>query len=80
VDLSDVRLYTTRDWAAVAEIKRAFWKSLSRVEALRLGDDLRQQVEAWLPEWPEASDRREDLSAHARLAELFERVDEARRR
>jgi hypothetical protein len=78
-----IREFVGRDWAAVRENKDAYWAAriahLGPLEAFRVGEELRQQARLHTPSWPDASSRRDDLRAHARLVELFHRADPTRR-
>ena len=74
----DIREYVSRDWAAARELKDAFWATriarLGPVEGLRIADGLRREVLAQNPDWPGDEERRQDLAAHARVAELLRRA------
>jgi hypothetical protein len=78
-----IREFVARDWTAVRESKNAYWAAriarLGPVEGLRIADELRRQMLLQHPEWPDARLRSEDVLAHARLAELFQRASPARR-
>lgn len=73
-----------RDWSAVRGAKDQYWaeriRRLGALEALRIAEALRQQALAQQTGWPDAASRREDLSSHVRLAELFHRANATRRR
>jgi hypothetical protein len=79
-----IRDYVGRDWAAVRASKDAYWAErldrLGPVEALRVADELRRQMRALHPGWPDESSRESDLAVHARVAALFRRADSTRRR
>jgi hypothetical protein len=79
-----IRDFVSRDWAAVREAKDAYWGEriarLGPIEAFRIAEELRRQVQLQHPGWPHADDRRRDLEAHERLAALFHRAAPARRR
>ena len=78
-----IREYVARDWAAVRDNKDAYWAAriarLGPGEAFRVAEELRQQARVSTPLWPDDASRRDDLSAHVRLAELFRRANPARR-
>jgi hypothetical protein len=78
-----LREFVGRDWNAVRESKDAYWAArierLGPIEGLRIADELRRQVMLQNPEWPDAQLREDDVLAHARLAELFQRACPARR-
>jgi hypothetical protein len=75
--------FVARDWPAVRESKDAYWAAriarLGPLEALQVGDALRQQARQLVPSWPDDVSRQDDLAAHVRLAERFRRADPARR-
>lgn len=78
-----IREYVGRDWAAVRAMKDAYWgeriAGLGPLEALRIADQLRRQVQGLYPEWPDATERAGDLRDHVRLSDLFRRAGAARR-
>jgi len=78
----DLIAFARRDWAAVAERKRAHWaaEKLTAEESLRVGDELRHHVAELRPEWPSADERQSDLATHMRVAESLRLVDTSRRR
>ena len=80
----DLREYVRRDWAFVGQAKQDFWierrRRMPAVEALRIGDELRQQVHAVRPDWPTAASRAMDLADHVRLTEILDRAAAAPKR
>ena len=78
-----IREFMARDWRAVRDAKDDYWADrisrLGAIEGLRIAEELRRQALLLDPAWPRPADRREDLLAHVRLAELFRRADSARR-
>ena len=72
VDASDIRAFMARDWARVAEAKASCWaerkRRLGPAEGLRIADELRRQALLVAPDWPDASERASDYSAHVALA------------
>lgn len=78
-----IRDYVSRDWEAAREAKDAYWAEriarLGATEGIRIADQLRRQAVEQQPGWPREEDRRADLAAHLRLAELFRSVDDAGR-
>jgi hypothetical protein len=78
-----IREFVSRDWLAVREAKDAYWGErvarLGPLEGLRIADELRRQALLQDRAWPDPADRREDLLAHVRLAELLQRADSTRR-
>lgn len=79
-----IRELVRRDWDAVRASKDAYWGEriarLGPIEGLRIADELRRQVLASDPAWPDAADRQQDLLSHVRVAALFHRAGAARRR
>jgi hypothetical protein len=79
----DIRGYVSRDWAAVRDSKDAYWAQriarLGAAEGLRIAEELRRQVLLQNTVWPSEKDRRQDLEAHVRLAELLRRAGHTRR-
>ncbi|MFA6954994.1 MAG: hypothetical protein WC538_03895 [Thermoanaerobaculia bacterium] len=67
-----------RNWTEVREAKEAYWAAakagLTPLEALRLGDELREHVRSLRPEWPTPADRDADIAVHTRVAEMLSRV------
>ena len=78
-----IRELVGRDWAAVRRVKDSYWAEriarLGAAEGFRIADELRRQARLQHPGWPTAAERREDLAAHARLVERFQRARSARR-
>jgi hypothetical protein len=78
-----IREFVGRDWTAVRESKDAYWAArierLGPIEGLRIADELRRQMLLQNPEWPDARLREDDVLAHARLAQLFQRASPTRR-
>ena len=79
-----IREYVARDWEAVRESKDAYWGQrilrLGPCEGFRIAEELRRQVLAQDPTWPDAAHREEDLQSHLRVANLFRRASPTRRR
>ena len=75
--------FVGRDWAAVRESKDAYWAArierLGPIEGFRIADELRRQMLLQNPEWPDTRLREDDVRAHARLAQLFQRASPTRR-
>lgn len=75
--------YVARDWSAARAAKADYWaariRRLGPQEGLRIADELRRQMKAIDPQWPSEAERREDLAAHVRMAELLRRADRAHR-
>ena len=73
-----IREYANRDWGLVEQIKDECWLEAKREygpeESLRIAADLYEHVVAVRPDWPDEEERRADLEAHIRLAELLTRV------
>ena len=78
-----IREFVCRDWQAVRDAKDVYWGDriarLGPLEGLGIAEQLRLQAIAQDPAWPRASDRREDLLAHLRVAELLRRAASTRR-
>jgi hypothetical protein len=78
-----IKEFVSRDWGAVREAKDAYWgERIARLgprEAFRIAEELRRQALSQRPGWPSPEDRRHDLDAHLRLAELLHRASPARR-
>jgi len=79
VIVDGIRDYVSRDWRGARDAKDAFWaERIARVgpiEGFRIADELRRQLVGQRPGWPSDDERREDLAAHVRLAELLRRAD-----
>jgi len=79
----DVLPFVTRDWARVAEAKAAFWserkRQLGAAEGVRISDELRRQVVAMRPGWPDPAARALDLEAHIALSDRMRRAFPPRR-
>jgi hypothetical protein len=79
-----IREFVSRDWSAARDAKDSYWDEritrLGPMEAFRIAEELRRQVLSQHPGWPHPRERREDLEAHVRLAELLQRASPARRR
>jgi hypothetical protein len=75
---ADLKAFAERDWAAVADLKVAYWANLKKTSgsglAIRVGDELRRHAIALRPQWPTREDRRKDLASHARVAAALKRV------
>lgn len=78
-----IRAFMARDWQRARDAKDAYWaeriRRLGPVEGIRIADELRRQALLQHPDWPDAASRRDDLSHHVRISELFARADAARR-
>ena len=78
-----IREFMARDWRAARDAKDDYWAErisrLGAIEGLRIAEELRRQALLLDPAWPRPADRREDLLAHVRLAELFRRASPIRR-
>jgi hypothetical protein len=76
-----IRDYVGRDWKLARSAKDAFWAEriarLGAIEGFRIADELRRQMLRQHPGWPSADERRQDLEAHARLAQLLRRAGRA---
>lgn len=74
----DLIAFATRDWKAIAALKRSRWATLkSRMtpaEALEVGDQLREHMKALQPDWPTKEQRQEDMAVHIRVSESLRRV------
>ena len=74
-----IREYVSRDWRGARDAKDEFWAkriaSLGPIAGFRIADELRRQLLSQRPGWPSDDERREDLAAHVRLAELLRRAD-----
>lgn len=72
---ADLTAFARRDWARLAQHKRARWLARARdmtpAECVALGDELRAQVRAARPDWPTREGRAADVAAHQRLSELL---------
>ena len=53
---------------------------MAPVEALAIGDELRQHVRVLQDSWPTEQDRRSDLASHLRVSEMLRRVQSSDRR
>lgn len=77
-----IRDYMSRDWEAVRRAKDDYWSEriarLGPSEGFRIAEELRQQVLRSQPGWPSESERKEDLAAHLRLADLLHRAGRSR--
>lgn len=78
-----IRQFLSRDWAAVRASKEAYWGEriarLGPAEGFRIADELRRQMLAQDPAWPDEPSRHADLMAHVRLAALLRHAPSARR-
>lgn len=83
MDLSGLRDYTNRDWAAVRALKEQGWierlEKSDPAEGLRIVEQLYVDARILRPDWPTDEDRREDFTHHLRLAELLQRASRKRR-
>ncbi|HUO83792.1 MAG TPA: hypothetical protein VM534_01640 [Thermoanaerobaculia bacterium] len=75
----DLEGFISRDWEAVRRVKDRYWAEriarLGPAEGFRIADELRRQMLAVNPGWPDAAERSEDRAAHERLAEVLGRAD-----
>jgi hypothetical protein len=73
-----IREFVSRDWRRAREAKDRYWAErvarLGPCESFRIAEELRRQALTRNPGWPDPSQRREDLLAHARLSELLRRA------
>lgn len=73
-----IREFVSRDWDAVRDNKIVYWGQrvarLGPLEAIRIAEELRQQVLARDPSWPNAEARCDDLDSHIRLSERLRRA------
>lgn len=71
-------MVSRRDWLPVERAKSRYWverkKRLGPAEGIRIADELRRQVLAARPDWPDAAERAADLEAHVRVAACLRRV------
>lgn len=78
-----IREFVARDWDLARESKDTYWGEriarLGPAEGFRIAEELRRQAVVCDASWPDPALRQADLSSHARLADLFRRVDSARR-
>jgi hypothetical protein len=78
-----IREFMARDWAAARRLKDAYWGDriarLGPAEGLRIADELRRQMQLQDPSWPTDADRHEDVTSHARVADLLRRANAASR-
>ena len=81
---SDILAFVRRDWSAAEAEKTAFWAERKRripaAEAVRLGDELRRHARLLHPEWPDATERADDLAVHIRVSETLRSVSTHRTR
>jgi hypothetical protein len=78
-----IRQFVSRDWSAVRASKDAYWGEriarLGAAEGFRIADELRRQMLAIDPAWPDDATRQADLRSHVRVAALLRRAAPARR-
>jgi hypothetical protein len=78
-----IRAFVGRDWGAARLSKQAYWAEriarLGPLEGFRIADELRRQIIAREPGWPDPAAREADLGAHVRLSALLRRAGAARR-
>jgi len=78
-----IREFVARGWDEARRAKDAYWAEriarLGPVEALRIADELRRQMQRQHPSWPTQDERADDIAHHVRMAALFRRADAARR-
>jgi hypothetical protein len=78
-----IRQFVSRDWSAVRASKDAYWgeriAQLGPTEGLRIADELRRQMLAIDPGWPDEAHRQADLMSHVRVAALLRRAAPTRR-
>ena len=72
----DVRTFVSRDWDAFERAPIV----LDSARSAALAGSLYANLRAARPDWPTAADRDDDLRAHLRLAEIFSRIHDAKRR
>lgn len=67
-----------RERVGLDRAKALYWRELKLSQGpaagVRLAEELRQQVIARRPDWPDARDREEDLRAHLEAIDAFTRV------
>jgi len=73
-----------RDWGAVREAKRRYWRDrLERgglAEALRVSEQLRVHAASENPAWPTEQDREKDIETHQRVAQALASTAPSKRR
>ena len=71
----DLRAFAARDWARLAQSKRASWRARkqhrSAAELLAAADVLRRHARMIRPDWPSPRDRDADIATHRRVAEAL---------
>lgn len=71
----DLLAFARKDWAALAEVKRAHRREhRDPLASFQIVDGLRAQVHAMRPDFPSARDREADLEAHIVLADRLRRA------
>ena len=80
MEAADLVRFARRDWAAIAEIKAAYWSELEREHGpgagVLIGEELRRQRLAIDPDWPGDEERALDLATHERVSRALRRVGE----
>ena len=78
-----IHAFMALDWKRARDAKDAYWaervRRLSPLEALRIADEPRRQALLQHPNWPDATNWRDDLRHHVHMTELSARVDPVRR-
>lgn len=78
VKASDIRAFVARDRRLVEEAEAAFWAArkseLGVLEALRIGETLRREVQEQRPDWPAEEERLADLETHRRVSAALRSV------
>jgi hypothetical protein len=84
LDAKSVRAYMARDWRALRDAKRQYWRDRldqrGLAEALRVSDLLRTQATSEHPAWPTVEQRDEDLETHQRVAQALRATEKTPRR
>jgi hypothetical protein len=79
-----IREFVSRDWDSARHSKDVYWRERiaqrGPAEAFRIADELRRQVLAQHPDWPDTEQRHSDVASHVRVAELFRRAGSTRSR
>ena len=83
VKREDVQAYLNRDWALFEESEAAHWRDVKRRfgggYVVLLADELRREVAARRPDWPDDEERARDFEHQVRLSELLRRASRDRR-
>jgi hypothetical protein len=82
-DRASVRAFLDRPWDDLARLKADYWRAWKArhgaLGALRMAEELRQEMLALRPDWPSPAERLEDLKTHLRVSEALRRVPARRR-